>query len=59
MMFVTFETGLWAEIATTGTGTSMCSAGVLSRRNPSTARSTSMRGYFSISSRFQSWQAVK
>ena len=35
------------------------SAGVLSSRKPSTARSTSMRGYCSMSSRFQSWQAVK
>jgi len=33
--------------------------GVLRSRKPSTARSTSMRGYFSISSGFQSWQAVK
>ena len=50
---------LCAEMATTGTGTSMLSAGVFSSRNPSTARSTSMRGYCSISSLFQSWQAVK
>ena len=46
-------------MATTGTGTAIWSAGVFSSRNPSTARSTSMRGYVSISSCFQSWQAVK
>ena len=58
-MLVTFSTALWAEMATTGTGTAMWSAGVFSSKKPSTARSTSMRGYFSIISRFQSWQAVK
>jgi hypothetical protein len=58
-MLVTFSPALCAEMATTGTGTAILSAGVFSRRNPSTARSTSMRGYFSIKSRFQSWHAVK
>src|SRR2546423_1268595 len=44
-MLVTFSTWLWAEMATTGTGTLTWSAAVFSSRNPSTACSTSMRRF--------------